>query len=172
MKCSNSWLPHGISWVSLVAQTLKNPPTMRETWVQSLGWEDPLEKGTTTHSNILAWRISWTGAWQSTVRGSQRVRQDWATFTFTVLVIGIIFIKPDFISSLANLVGIFYHVNHTLSVCIPIYSIYLLFIYHSSSIVWGCDNTSHFNFQINQVSLVLYEPIYLLPLCLAVRNSS
>ena len=45
------------SWASLVAQLVKNLPTIRETWVQSLGWEDPLEKGKTTHSNILAWRI-------------------------------------------------------------------------------------------------------------------
>ena len=45
---------------SLVAQLVKNPPAVRETWVWSLGWEDPLEKGTTTHSNILAWRIPWT----------------------------------------------------------------------------------------------------------------
>ena len=45
---------------SLVAPMLKNLPAMQETWVQSLGWEDPLEKGTATHSNILAWRISWT----------------------------------------------------------------------------------------------------------------
>ena len=39
---------------------VKTPPAMQETWVQSLGWEDPLEKGMTTHSNILAWRIAWT----------------------------------------------------------------------------------------------------------------
>ena len=45
---------------SLVAQLVKNPPAMRETWVQSLGWEDPLEKGKVTHSSILAWRIPWT----------------------------------------------------------------------------------------------------------------
>ena len=44
-------------WASLVAQLVKNPPAMRETWVQSLGWEDPLEKGKATHSSILAWRI-------------------------------------------------------------------------------------------------------------------
>ena len=43
-----------------VAQTLKNPPAKWETWVQSLGWEDTLEKGMATHSRILAWRISWT----------------------------------------------------------------------------------------------------------------
>jgi len=43
--------------VSLVAQLVKNPPAMRETWVQSLGWENPLETGMATHSSILAWRI-------------------------------------------------------------------------------------------------------------------
>ena len=49
--------PLQYSWASLVVQLVKNPPTMQETWVQSLGWEDPLEKGTATHSSILAWRI-------------------------------------------------------------------------------------------------------------------
>ena len=48
------------SWASLVAQLVKYLPEMQETWVQSLGWEDPLEKGKSTHSNILAWRIPWT----------------------------------------------------------------------------------------------------------------
>ena len=47
------------AWASLVAQLVKNPLVMQETWVQSLGWEDPLEKGTATHSGILAWRIPW-----------------------------------------------------------------------------------------------------------------
>ena len=62
---------------SLVAQMLKNLPAMHETWVRSLGWEDPLEEGMATHSSILAWRIRWTeepGGLQS--MGSQRVRQD------------------------------------------------------------------------------------------------
>ena len=45
---------------SLVAQTVKNPLAMQKTWVQSLGQEDSLEKGMAIHSNILAWRISWT----------------------------------------------------------------------------------------------------------------
>ena len=45
---------------SLVAQMVKNPPAMWETWVPSLGWEDPLEKGMAVHSSILAWRIPWT----------------------------------------------------------------------------------------------------------------
>ena len=48
------------SWASLVAQLVKSLPAMRETWVWFLGWEDPLEKGKATHSNILAWRIPWT----------------------------------------------------------------------------------------------------------------
>ena len=47
-------------WASLEAQLVKNPPAMQETWVQSLGWEDPLEKGKATRSSILAWRIPWT----------------------------------------------------------------------------------------------------------------
>ena len=42
-------------WAPLVVQLVKNPPVMRQTWIQSLGWEDPLEKGTATHSSILAW---------------------------------------------------------------------------------------------------------------------
>ena len=60
--------PLQYSWASLVIQLVKNPPAMQETWVRSLGWEDPLEKG----FSILAWRIPRTV--QST--GSQRVRYD------------------------------------------------------------------------------------------------
>ena len=62
---------------SLVAQLVKNPPVMQETWVRSLGWEDPLEKGKAAHSSILAWRIPWTeepGGLQPV--GSQRIRHD------------------------------------------------------------------------------------------------
>ena len=51
--------PLQYSWVFLVAQLVKNPPARQETWVQYLGWEDPLEKGKATHSSILAWRIPW-----------------------------------------------------------------------------------------------------------------
>ena len=64
--------PLQYSWASLVAQLVKNPLAMWETWVQSLGWEDPLEKGKATQSSILAWRIPW--AVQS--MGSQRVGHD------------------------------------------------------------------------------------------------
>ena len=62
---------------SLVAQLVKNLPAMREIWVQSLGWENPLEKGKAAHSSILAWRIPWT----TQSMGLQRVRHDRATFT-------------------------------------------------------------------------------------------
>ena len=53
---------HGVTFTlgALVAQMVKNMPAMQETWVQSLGWEDPLEKGMATHSSIFAWRIPWT----------------------------------------------------------------------------------------------------------------
>ena len=64
----------------LVVQTVKNFPAMQETWVRSLDQEDPLEKGTATHSSSLAWRIPWTeetGGLQSI--GSQRVGHDCAT---------------------------------------------------------------------------------------------
>ena len=62
---------------SLVAQMINSLPAMWETWVQSLGWEDPLEKEMATHSSTLAWRIPWTeepGGLQS--MGSQRVEHD------------------------------------------------------------------------------------------------
>ena len=72
--------PLQYSWASLVAQLIKNLPAMGETWVQSLDWEDPLEKGIATHSSILAWKIPRT---EEPVRlqymGSQRVRHDLAT---------------------------------------------------------------------------------------------
>ena len=58
------------SWASLVAQLVKNLPAMQETWVPSLGWEDPLEEGMATHSSILAWRIPMDReAWWATVHG-------------------------------------------------------------------------------------------------------
>ena len=69
--------PSCSSAVSLVARTAKNLPVMQETWVRSLGQEDPLKKGMATHSGILAWEIPWTeepGGLQST--GSQRVGHD------------------------------------------------------------------------------------------------
>ena len=69
-------------WASLVAQMVKNLPTMQETHLRSLGQENPLEKGMATHSSIRAWRIPQTeepGGLQS--KGSQRVRHNWVTNT-------------------------------------------------------------------------------------------
>ena len=62
--------PLQYSWASLVAQMAKNPSAMLEIWDLSLGWEDPLEEGMTTHSSILAWRIPMDrGVWRATVHG-------------------------------------------------------------------------------------------------------
>ena len=72
------------SWASLVAQMVKRLPAMQETWVWSLGQEDPLEKEMETHSSILAWKIPWTeepGGPQS--MGSQKVGHNWVTNTHT-----------------------------------------------------------------------------------------
>ena len=69
--------PLQYSWASPVAQLLKNPPAMQETWVRSLGWEDPLEKGKATRSRILAWRIPWT------IWGRKESDTTELTFTFT-----------------------------------------------------------------------------------------
>ena len=64
--------PVQYSWASHMAQLVKNPPAMWETWVRCLGWEDHLEKGKATHSSILAQRIPWTVQ----IMGSQRVEHD------------------------------------------------------------------------------------------------
>ena len=77
-----SWLSTAAFIPQIVAQLVKNPPAMRETWVRSLGWEGPLEKGKATHSSMLAWKIPWTV--RST--GSQKVGHDWVTFTFSTFM--------------------------------------------------------------------------------------
>ena len=62
-------------WASLVAMSVENPPEMWETWVQSLGWEDPLEEGMASHSSMFAWRIPTDrGAWRPAVH---RVAKSW-----------------------------------------------------------------------------------------------
>ena len=69
--------PLQYSWASLLLQSVKNLPAMRETWVQSLGWEDSLKEGMATHSSILAWRIPVDrGAWWVLSMGSQRTGRD------------------------------------------------------------------------------------------------
>ena len=77
--------PLQYSWVSLVAQMVKNPPAVQKTWFQTLGWEGPLEMGTATYPSILSWRTAMDrGACQATVHGSQRVRYVYCIF-FSVL---------------------------------------------------------------------------------------
>ena len=70
---------------SLEAQTVENLPTMQETWVRSLGWEDPLEKGMATHSSSVAWTEE-PGGLQSMIE-SQKARHNWAANTATLLCI-------------------------------------------------------------------------------------
>ena len=75
--------PLQYSWASLVAQLLKNPLAMGETGLRSLGWEDPLEKGTPTHSSILAWRIPWT-----IIHGIAKSWTGLSDFSLTHLILG------------------------------------------------------------------------------------
>ena len=72
MMCLQQFQLTSFIQASLVAQTVKNLPAMQETWIPSLGWEDPLEKGMATYSNILPWRIPWTAQ----TMGLQRVGHD------------------------------------------------------------------------------------------------
>ena len=70
---------------SLVAQLVKNPPAKWETWIRSLGWEDPLEEGMETHSSVLAWKIPWTEEPDGLLSmGSQRI--DTTEFSFFFLM--------------------------------------------------------------------------------------
>ena len=94
---------------------VKRLPTVQETQVHSEGAEDPLEKGIATHSNILAWRIPWTeepGGLQS--MGSQRVRHDCATNTFTVFSASTQLSAFIFIHSFIEVLLIIYYMPDTL----------------------------------------------------------
>ena len=73
-------LPLQYSWASMVVQKVKNLPVMQETWVWSLGWEDPLEEGMATHSSTLSWRIPMgRGAWRAIVHAVSNSQTCWAT---------------------------------------------------------------------------------------------
>ena len=71
-----------LSRASLVAQMVKNPPAVQETWVRSLDWEDPLEKGTANYSSILAWRITWTEEPSRLVHGAAKSWTQLSDFHF------------------------------------------------------------------------------------------
>ena len=78
------WWLNNIYQGLLLAQMVKNPPTMWETWVSSLGWEDPLEEGMATQPSILAWRIPVDrGAWRTAVHGDANGRTVLSDFYFT-----------------------------------------------------------------------------------------
>ena len=82
VQLSHPYMAYKADFSSLAAQAVKNLPAKQKTWVQSLGQEDPMEKGIETHPSILAWETPWAevpGRLQS--MGSQRVRHDWATNT-------------------------------------------------------------------------------------------
>ena len=74
-NCKNNRKQRNSVRVSLVTQMVNNLPAMQETWIRSLGWEDPLEKGMATHSSYLK-NPTDRGAWRATVKGSQRVGHD------------------------------------------------------------------------------------------------
>ena len=77
-----------------MVQTVKNLPTMRETWVRSLGWEDPLEEGMATHSIIPAWRILIDrGAWRATVHGVRELDMTEHTQNITIVIISELLFK-------------------------------------------------------------------------------
>ena len=107
--CSKtSILQHSASlWTSLVAQMAKRPSTMWETWVQALGWEDPLEKEMAIHCSTIAWKIPWTeepGRLHSI--GSQRVGHDWVTslhFFFSFFIVyGVLCVSNAFLNEKLN----------------------------------------------------------------------
>ena len=79
------------AWASLVAQTVKSPPAMEDTWVWSLGWEECLEKGMATHSNILDWENSMDrGAWPATAHQVAKSRTQQSNFFFLLLLFSVI----------------------------------------------------------------------------------
>ena len=113
----------------LVAQTVKNLPAMQETWVWSLDWEDPLEKGMETLSNVLAWRISWTeepDGPHSMASQSVRHNSEPHTLSLSLLV-------PCNLHTYFHIhLSIILHVNHIPSFSNP----------EKLSNLWGCDSNS------------------------------
>ena len=82
-ECEKYICVYMYTWASLVAQMVKNPPAIWESWVWSLGWENPLEEGTAIHSSILAWRITMDrGAWWVTVHRVTKSQTQMTDFHF------------------------------------------------------------------------------------------
>ena len=142
---------------SLVAQTVKNLLTVWETWVQSLGWKDPLEKGMATHSSIIAWRIPWTkepSRLQSTE--SQKVRHNWAPHTRMYEIYISICIYGCFCATMtSNLI------HEAENICCQAFywkdSLTLIVItYEISTCSWVCFWTFH---SISLVCLIMHVPV-------------
>ena len=125
VSLAGSWqLPTPVFLTSLMAQLVKNPPAMQETWVRSLGWEDLLEKGKTPQSSILARRIPWTVY----SVGSQRVRYDRVTFTYLHFIYLLmwgsspssIFLNCHLSLLLSSMSYIFYHLLSNVWFVLPV----------------------------------------------------
>ena len=157
-------------WASLVAQRLKHLPPMWETWVWSLGQEDPLEKEMATHSSILAWRVSWTeepGRLQSA--GSRRVRHNWATslhfsshthqcLLFVVILMVVILTGMSWYLYLIVIL-------FCISLMIVIFSIFSCACWLSVYYLWKnvCETfCPFFNWVVRFFNLELYELLYIL----------
>ena len=145
-----SFYPYTHQGFSLVAQLVKNLPSVRETWVQSLGWEDPLEKGKATHSSILAWRIPWTV--QS--MGSQRVGHDWVIFTslFFVLILW----WKNRLRNVVDSVQVQLSPEDLCGEPSPLTWIPLLSPLHPASLVWGRRSGEHGWFCLSQSALSVF----------------
>ena len=107
--------PLQYSWASFVTQLVKNPPAMWETWVWSLGWEDILEKGKATQSDILAWTIPWAAL----SMGLQWIGHNWATFPFIAFFCNMYF-------SVFNILFYNYWIFVHIYICIYIYASIIL----------------------------------------------
>ena len=98
---TTKWISHMYTYIrtSLVAQMVKCLPAMQETWVRSLGQEDPLEKEKATHSSILAWKIPWTeGPGRLQTMGLQRVGHNWVTSLFHTYICSVLDLPPTLLS--------------------------------------------------------------------------
>ena len=97
---SQTWPSDYTATIAFVTQLVKNPPAVRETWVPSLCWEDPLKRGKVNYFSILSWRSPWTI--QS--MGSQRVGHDWVIFTLTLRLYDFSILRVLYIFSFHQLV--------------------------------------------------------------------
>ena len=118
---------------SLVAQTVKNLPAMQETWVQSLGWEVPLEKGMATHSSILGWRIPWTVYMAGCSPWSRKESDmtEWQTHTHTHTHTHMTFMATNNFLRQKSLKTILHYINISVCCCCCLVSKLFPFFFNS-----------------------------------------